>query len=83
MIAEVKDSISIKFAGDSGDGMQLTGTQFTDNTALYGNDFATFPNYPAEISNFHREPFMGYLVSTTFGSFEINTLMMSLMFWLQ
>ena len=39
----------IKFAGDSGDGMQLTGTQFTNNTALLGLDLATFPDFPAEI----------------------------------
>lgn len=41
--------IVIKFAGDSGDGIQLLGAQFTANTAIAGNDFATFPNYPAEI----------------------------------
>lgn len=41
--------VVIKFAGDSGDGMQLTGTQFTNNTALLGNDLATFPDFPAEI----------------------------------
>src|SRR5580658_7262354 len=39
----------IKFAGDSGDGMQLTGTQFTNTTALFGNDLGTYPDYPAEI----------------------------------
>ena len=39
----------IKFAGDSGDGMQLTGSQFTNNTALFGNDLSTFPDFPAEI----------------------------------
>lgn len=43
------DKVVIKFAGDSGDGMQLTGTQFTDTSALLGNDIATFPDYPAEI----------------------------------
>ncbi len=43
------ESVSIRFCGDSGDGMQLTGTQFTGSTALAGNDFATFPDYPAEI----------------------------------
>ena len=43
------DKIVIKFVGDSGDGMQLTGTQFTDTSALYGNDLATFPDFPAEI----------------------------------
>src|ERR1043166_2485953 len=41
--------VVIKFAGDSGDGMQLTGTQFTNNTALLGIDVATFPDFPAEI----------------------------------
>jgi 2-oxoglutarate ferredoxin oxidoreductase subunit alpha len=43
------ESVAIRFAGDSGDGMQLTGTQFTETTALAGNDLATFPDYPAEI----------------------------------
>lgn len=41
--------VVIKFAGDSGDGMQLTGTQFTNNTAMLGIDLATFPDFPAEI----------------------------------
>ncbi|HXB45638.1 MAG TPA: 2-oxoacid:acceptor oxidoreductase family protein, partial [Puia sp.] len=41
--------VVIKFAGDSGDGMQLTGSQFTNNTALMGIDLATFPDFPAEI----------------------------------
>jgi 2-oxoglutarate ferredoxin oxidoreductase subunit alpha len=41
--------VVIKFAGDSGDGMQLTGTQFSNNTALIGNDLSTFPDFPAEI----------------------------------
>ncbi len=44
-----KDSVVIRFAGDSGDGMQLTGMQFTAESALAGNDLATFPDYPAEI----------------------------------
>ena len=43
------DKVVIKFAGDSGDGMQLTGSQFTDTSAFLGNDLATFPDYPAEI----------------------------------
>ena len=43
------ESAVVRFAGDSGDGMQLTGTQFTDTAALAGNDLATFPDYPAEI----------------------------------
>jgi len=41
--------ISVRFSGDSGDGMQLTGDRFTSDTALYGNDLATLPNYPSEI----------------------------------
>jgi 2-oxoglutarate ferredoxin oxidoreductase subunit alpha len=48
-IAEQKENIVIKFAGDSGDGMQLTGNQFTETAAKYGNDLATFPDFPAEI----------------------------------
>jgi 2-oxoglutarate/2-oxoacid ferredoxin oxidoreductase subunit alpha len=43
------DQAVIRFAGDSGDGMQVTGSQFTNTVALYGNDIATFPDYPAEI----------------------------------
>ncbi|NSL89867.1 2-oxoacid:acceptor oxidoreductase subunit alpha [Chitinophaga sp. Mgbs1] len=43
------DDVVIKFAGDSGDGMQLTGSQFSNNTALFGNDLSTFPDFPAEI----------------------------------
>ncbi|HEX9780957.1 MAG TPA: 2-oxoacid:acceptor oxidoreductase subunit alpha [bacterium] len=42
-------AVTIRFAGDSGDGMQLSGSQFTDTAAVMGNDFATFPDYPAEI----------------------------------
>lgn len=47
--AEQLDRVVIKFAGDSGDGIQLTGTQFAETTALFGNDIATFPDFPAEI----------------------------------
>src|SRR6478735_4216075 len=43
------DQAVIRFAGDSGDGMQVTGSQFTNTVALYGNDIATFPDFPAEI----------------------------------
>ncbi len=59
------DAVVIRFAGDSGDGMQLTGTQFTQSTALMGNDLATFPDFPAEI----RAP-----IGTTFGvsAYQIN-----------
>ncbi|MGM0575595.1 MAG: 2-oxoacid:acceptor oxidoreductase subunit alpha [Myxococcota bacterium] len=52
------DQVTIRFAGDSGDGMQVTGSQFTQTTAIAGNDLATFPDYPAEI----RAP-----AGTTFG----------------
>ena len=59
------ESVVIRFAGDSGDGMQLTGTQFTHSTALMGTDLATFPDFPAEI----RAP-----AGTTFGvsAYQIN-----------
>lgn len=59
------EAIVVRFAGDSGDGMQLTGGQFTLSSALAGNDFATFPDFPAEI----RAP-----QGTTFGvsAFQIN-----------
>src|SRR6186997_2107079 len=46
---ELLSDVVIKFAGDSGDGMQLTGSQFTNNTAMLGIDLATFPDFPAEI----------------------------------
>ena len=47
--AEVLSHVVIRFAGDSGDGMQLTGDRFTSASALFGNDLSTFPDYPAEI----------------------------------
>ncbi len=62
---EAVESVVIRFAGDSGDGMQVTGSQFTVETALAGNDLATFPDFPAEI----RAP-----AGTTFGvsAFQIR-----------
>jgi len=62
---QVLESAVVRFAGDSGDGMQLTGSQFTTSTALSGSDLSTFPDFPAEI----RAP-----VGTTFGvsAFQIN-----------
>ncbi|MDH4044184.1 MAG: 2-oxoacid:acceptor oxidoreductase subunit alpha [Gemmatimonadota bacterium] len=62
---EVRDTVVIRFAGDSGDGMQLTGLRFTQETALAGSDLATFPDYPAEI----RAP-----AGTTYGvsAFQIH-----------
>ncbi len=70
---EVLENVIIKFAGDSGDGMQLTGTQFTNTAALFGNDLSTFPDFPAEI----RAP-QGTLAGVSgyqlhFGSVEIYT----------
>ena len=49
-----KESVVVKFVGDSGDGMQMTGTLFSDAAALNGNDIATFPDYPAEIRAPHN-----------------------------
>ena len=47
--SEVLDSVVIRFCGDSGDGMQLVGTQFTNVSAVFGNDVSTLPDFPAEI----------------------------------
>jgi 2-oxoglutarate ferredoxin oxidoreductase subunit alpha len=47
-VLELED-VTVRFAGDSGDGMQLTGSQFSDTTAVAGNDLNTLPDYPAEI----------------------------------
>jgi len=62
---EARETVVIRFAGDSGDGMQVTGAQFTVETALAGNDLSTFPDFPAEI----RAP-----AGTTFGvsAFQIQ-----------
>ena len=49
-----RDSVVVKFVGDSGDGMQLSGTLFSDAAALAGNDITTFPDYPAEIRAPHN-----------------------------
>lgn len=70
---ESLETVAIRFAGDSGDGMQLTGTQFTSTTAIVGNDLATLPDYPAEI----RAP-AGTLAGVSgfqiqFGSSDIHT----------
>lgn len=73
MTKETVDKVVIFFAGDSGDGIQLTGSQFTNTTALYGNDLSTFPDFPAEI----RAPqgtlagVSGFQIS--FGSSEVFT----------
>ena len=44
-----REAIAVRFCGDSGDGMQLAGTQMTNTSAIFGNDVSTFPDYPAEI----------------------------------
>jgi len=72
-IVEQRQNVVILFAGDSGDGIQLTGSQFTDNNAHFGNDVSTFPNFPAEI----RAP-QGTLAGVSgyqlqFGSVELFT----------
>ena len=70
---QLLNEVTIRFAGDSGDGMQLTGTQFTNTAAFIGNDLSTLPDYPAEI----RAPqgttsgVSGFQIH--FGSVEINT----------
>ena len=70
---EKLESVVIRFSGDSGDGMQLTGTQFSNTSALMGNDLSTFPDFPAEI----RAPqgtvagVSGFQVNI--GSSEVNT----------
>ncbi|MBX2976104.1 MAG: 2-oxoacid:acceptor oxidoreductase subunit alpha [Ignavibacteriaceae bacterium] len=46
---QILEDVTVRFAGDSGDGMQLTGSQFTNTTAIFGNDLSTLPDYPAEI----------------------------------
>ncbi|MEQ8878986.1 MAG: 2-oxoacid:acceptor oxidoreductase subunit alpha [Cyclobacteriaceae bacterium] len=73
MALTIKEDVTVLFAGDSGDGMQLTGNMFTDTHAHFGNDLSTFPNFPAEI----RAP-QGSLAGVSgfqirFGSIEIFT----------
>ena len=67
------DAVVVRFAGDSGDGMQLTGGQFTLSTALAGNDLATFPDFPAEIRAPQGTLFGVSAFQINFGSREIST----------
>ena len=67
------EAVVIRFAGDSGDGMQLTGGQFTLSTALAGNDLATFPDFPAEIRAPQGTLFGVSAFQINFGSTEIET----------
>jgi 2-oxoglutarate ferredoxin oxidoreductase subunit alpha len=69
----VPEAVVVRFAGDSGDGMQLTGGQFTLSTALAGNDLATFPDFPAEIRAPQGTLFGVSAFQINFGSRQINT----------
>jgi 2-oxoglutarate/2-oxoacid ferredoxin oxidoreductase subunit alpha len=70
---ENTEAVVVRFAGDSGDGMQLTGGQFTLSSALAGNDFATFPDFPAEIRAPQGTLFGVSAFQINFGSAEITT----------
>ena len=69
----VPETVVVRFAGDSGDGMQLTGGQFTLSTALAGNDLATFPDFPAEIRAPQGTLFGVSAFQINFGSTDITT----------
>ena len=71
--SSLSDSVVVRFAGDSGDGMQLTGGQFTLSTALAGNDLATFPDFPAEIRAPQGTLFGVSAFQINFGSSDITT----------
>jgi len=68
-----QEAITVRFAGDSGDGMQLTGGQFTLSTALAGNDLATFPDFPAEIRAPQGTLFGVSAFQINFGAREVDT----------
>lgn len=70
---ELVNGVVIRFAGDSGDGMQLTGSNFTAATALYGNDLSTFPDFPAEIRAPAGATFGVSAFQIYFGSEDIST----------
>ena len=72
-VPHVPEAVVVRFAGDSGDGMQLTGGQFTLSTALAGNDLATFPDFPAEIRAPQGTLFGVSAFQINFGSTEITT----------
>jgi 2-oxoglutarate ferredoxin oxidoreductase subunit alpha len=67
------EAVVVRFAGDSGDGMQLTGGQFTLSAALAGNDFATFPDFPAEIRAPQGTLFGVSAFQINFGASEVDT----------
>lgn len=70
---EASESVVVRFAGDSGDGMQLTGGQFTLSAALAGNDFATFPDFPAEIRAPQGTLFGVSAFQINFGATDVDT----------
>ncbi len=70
---QAPENVVVRFAGDSGDGMQLTGGQFTLSTALTGNDLSTFPDFPAEIRAPQGTLFGVSAFQINFGSRQINT----------
>jgi len=67
------EGVVVRFAGDSGDGMQLTGNNFTEATAIYGNDLATFPDFPAEIRAPAGATFGVSAFQIYFGSDDVTT----------
>jgi 2-oxoglutarate ferredoxin oxidoreductase subunit alpha len=71
-VNQVNDVV-VRFAGDSGDGMQLTGSNFTEATAIYGNDLATFPDFPAEIRAPAGATFGVSAFQIYFGSEDVST----------
>ena len=68
-----RDAVVIRFAGDSGDGMQITGSEFAVETALAGNDLATFPDFPAEIRAPQGTTFGVSAFQIHFGNSEVMT----------
>jgi 2-oxoglutarate ferredoxin oxidoreductase subunit alpha len=72
-IREDVEKVVIRFAGDSGDGIQITGGQFTQTSALAGNDLATFPDFPAEIRAPAGTTFGVSAFQIQFGSIDIRT----------
>ena len=72
-VANQVNDVVVRFAGDSGDGMQLTGSNFTEATAIYGNDLATFPDFPAEIRAPAGATFGVSAFQIYFGSEDVST----------
>ena len=72
-VDSVASAVVVRFAGDSGDGMQLTGSNFTEATALHGNDLATCPDFPAEIRAPAGATFGVSAFQIYFGSDEVTT----------